>query len=124
MHLELLGFAYGREPPPHSEILGNTMVDREFLPVGFCFAWFEPTGSVSVHAHFGKWLRIFPKDILRGMKVTIDQLRAVGVKEVYTMADESIDGSATLIRWFKGEPTGDRGEFGPIFRVDLAKSPI
>lgn len=100
------------------------MVDREFLPIGFCFAWFEPTGSVSVHAHFGKWLRIFPKDILRGMKVTIDQLRAAGVKEVYTMADENIDGSATLIRWFKGEPTGDRGEFGPIFRVDLSKSPI
>lgn len=123
-HLELLGFAYGREPPPLDQIHGNTMVDREFLPLGFCFVWFEPDGTKSVHAHFGKWLRIYPKDILRGMKMTFDELRAMGCKTLVAIADESIDGSLTLVKWFKGAPTGRRGEFGPIYTIDLERTPL
>lgn len=120
----MLGFAYDREPPPIHQIHGNTMVDRDFLPLGFCFVWFEPSGVVSVHAHFGKWLRVFPKDILRGMKVTFEELRAMGVKELVAIADESIDGSVTLVKWFKGVATGQRGEFGEIYTIDLAQTPI
>lgn len=123
-HLDLLGFVYGREPPAIDSIKGNTMVDRYFMPLGFMFAYFEPEGVVSVHAHFGKWLRIYPKDILRSVKGVMDELRAMGVTKVYTFADETVEGSRTLVDWFGGVDTGQRNEFGPVFEFDLTKTPI
>jgi hypothetical protein len=123
-HLELLGFAYGRVPPPLEEIHGNTMVDRHFMPLGFCFAWFEPSGTVSLHAHFGKWLRQFPKDVLRGMHGTANELRTGGVRFLHATADPSIEGSLRLVEWLKGVHTGQTGEFGPVYLIDLHKTKI
>jgi hypothetical protein len=124
-HLDFLGFIFDEEPPPIAECFGNTMVDRDFMPLGFALLWIRPEGSVTVHAHYGPWLRMYPKDILRAMKGTMDQARAVGITEVWAIADERVPGSRTLVAWFNGEPSGQRVEGqGEYYRLDLTKSKI
>lgn len=107
------------------------MVDRDFILCGFALAWLRPRPSksdpllVTVHAYFGEYLKIYPKDILRGMKVTIDQLCEAGIYEVYATADERVPGSRTFCEWFRGVPTGQfvpgQGEY---YRFDLSRSPV
>lgn len=123
-HLRFLGWAFAQEPPPIERVVGRTMVDRHYRPMGFCLADFEPSGVVTIHAHFGKWLRIYPSNILRGMKVTLDALRRAGVRDVYAVADTAVEGSDKLIRWFRGEPTGQVVELGPVYHIDLTRSPV
>lgn len=123
-HLDMMAVAYGRDVPPITECLGRSMVDENFLPLGFAMAWFEPGGIVSIHAHFGKWLHIYPKDILRGIKVTLDELRALGVEDLYTVVDVAIPGAFTLVEWFKGEPTGYANEIGPVYKMPLSKMKV
>lgn len=105
-------------------MLGRTMIDRHFLPRGAVFLWFEPEGVVSLHAHFGKWLRIFPKDILRAMHATASEARCLGVTDVYAYADREIDGSEKLLEWLGGERTGEETDLGPLYRLDLRRSKI
>lgn len=100
------------------------MVDRYFMPLGFAMVEFTEEGSAIAHAHFGHWLHIYPKDILRQMRVFFDDVRKTGTTEMFACADESIDGSVTLIEWFKGELTGDRCPEGPIYRIDLKETRI
>lgn len=113
------------EPPPIEQCVGKTMVDRDFLPLGFALLWLRPEGSVTVHAHYGPWLKIFPKDILRAMKGTMDEARAAGITEVWAIADERVPGSRKLVEWFCGEPSGQwvdgQGEY---YKLDLTKSKI
>lgn len=105
-------------------MFGAAMVDRHFIPLGMWLAYFEDDGTVSVHAYFGKWLRQYPKDILRHVSKFTARLREMGHNIVYAIADESVPGSDTLIEWFKGEKTGDRHEYGPVYRIDLRKAKI
>ena len=100
------------------------MVDRDYLPLGFCFVWFEPSGTVSLHAHFGRWLKRYPKDILRGMHQTANELRQMGVRYLHCTADPSVEGSQRLVNWLQGEPTGQMGEMGMIYCIDLTKTKI
>jgi len=114
----------GREAPDFEAIFGAAMVDRNFIPVGFALAYFEDDGAVSIHAHFGQYLKRYPKDVLRHMQKFIHTLRDNGHPIAYAIADESIEGSETLIRWFKGTPTGKRHEFGEIYELDFRKGPL
>lgn len=118
-HLDFLRFVYGREVPTIDEVVGRTMVDDRYLPLGVCIVHFEPCGTNTVHAHFGKWLRIYPKDILRGMSHVTNWLRQHDIFILHAIADEAVDGSDTLLKWLSGEPTGHRNEIGPIYRIDL-----
>lgn len=118
-HLDFLGYCYGRTPPPLEEVEGFALVDRNCLPLGLALVHFEDGGTVTCHAHFGKWLKIYPKDILRGMKVTMDSLRERGIFILHAIADDGIEGSDTLVKWCRGVPTGQRAETGPIYRIDL-----
>lgn len=101
------------------------MVDRNFLPLGFCLAWLREEGTVTVHAYFGEYLRLFPKDILKGMKPVMDRIREAGVSDVWAIADERVPGSRRLIQWFGGVPSGQivpgQGEY---YRIDMLKTPI
>lgn len=115
---------FGEEPPPIEECIGRTMVDRDFLPVGFCLAWLRPTEAVTIHAFFGEYLKRWPKDILRGMKPIIERVRDAGITEVFAEADERFDGSRKLIEWFGGEPTGQWVEHGEYYKIDLTRSPL
>ena len=54
---------------------GKAMVDELYLPLGVVLVHFETGGINKLHAHFGKWLRIYPKDILRGMSEVSNWLR-------------------------------------------------
>jgi hypothetical protein len=123
--LEFFAFVFGEAPPPHAECVGNTMVDRDFMPLGFCIAWLRDNGTTTIHAYFGDWLRTFPKDILRGMKPTMQRLRDAGIVDVYAVAEESVPGSDKLIAWFKGVPTDQivPGQ-GRYYRMNLNESPI
>ena len=123
-HLGFVAWMMGREAPKLDKVYGAAMVNRNFIPLGVCLAYFEEDGTVSIHAHFGKWLRKFPKDVLRHMHGFCRDLREMGHPIVYAIADESVDGSRTLIEWFRGEPTGARHDFGPIYRIDLRKAKI
>ena len=122
----MMAVAYDRHPPDFNRVKGRSMVDDNFIPLGFALAYFEPgpDGVVSIQAHFGKWFRKYPKDILRGLKVTIDELRDMGIKEVYSAVDTQIDGAFTLINWLGGVATGDQHEVGPIYRLSLATMKI
>lgn len=116
---------FGETPPEFGECHGNTMVDEDYFPRGFCLAWFRHNGTVTIHAYFGEYLRTFPKDILRGMKPTMNELREMGVTDVYAVADERVPGSEQLVRWFRGVPTDQwvDGQ-GRYWRIDLTRSPI
>lgn len=124
-HLEFYAFVFGEDSPPWDECVGNTMVDRDFMPRGFCLAWFRENGTVTIHGYFGEWLKIYPKDILKGMRPVMQCLRKQGVQYVYAVADERVEGSDTLITWFRGEPIGQRvADQGEYYRVDLTRTPI
>ncbi len=124
-HLRFFAFVFGEEPPPHAECVGCTMVDRDFLPAGFCLAWIRDNGTVTVHGYFGKWLKVFPKDILRGMKPVMNRLREAGIEEVWAVADEAVPGSDKLVEWFRGVATDQivPGQ-GRYYRINLKESPI
>lgn len=113
----------GREAPEFDRIFGAAFVNAEFIPLGFCLAYFEDE-CVSIHAHFGKWLRVYPKEILRHMSKFCDTLRERGHSIVYAVADESVKGSDTLLQWLGAEKTDKRGEFGWIYELDLRKAKI
>lgn len=116
---------FGAEPPTFEACVGNTMVDRDFLPLGFCLAWLRDNGTVTAHAYFGQWLMIYPKDILRGMRPVMQRLRDCGVTEVWAVADEAVPGSSKLVEWFGGVETEQNVEGqGRYWRIDLTKSPI
>ena len=123
-HLSFIGWMMGRQAPDMASIFGAAMVNTNFIPVAMALAYFEDDGTVSIHAHFGKWLKRFPKDILRHMSRFCRTLRDMGHPIVYAIADESIEGSDTLIRWFKGRSTGQRHEFGMVYEIDLRKAKI
>ena len=123
-HLEMFRVAYARELPRIEDVLGRAMVDRAFIPIGACMLWFEPDGIVSLHAHFGDYLKTWPKDILRALRETADEARAIGVTDTYAYADREIAGSDKLLRWLGAEPTGHENEIGPIYRLDLRQSKI
>lgn len=120
-HLDYLAFSYGEEAVPFEEVIGRTMVDRSLIPLGFCLAWFRPEGTVTIHAHFGKWLRIFPTNIIRAMKETADDVRDCGVKEVWMIADQRIEGSTKLCEWVGAEKSDQYVEGqGWYWKLDLA----
>ncbi len=124
-HLEFFDFVFGEQGPPWDECFGNTMVDVDFMPVGFAIVWFRHNGTVTVHAYFGEYLKTYPKDILRGMQPTMQRLREIGVTDLYAVAHESVPGSDTLIKWFKGVPTDQSVEGqGRYYRMNLLESPI
>lgn len=100
------------------------MVDENFLPLGVVLVHFEPCGINKLHAHFGKWLRIYPKDILRGMAEVCNRLRQHEVYILHAIADEAVDGSDYLLKWLGAEPTGGRDPVGPLYRLDLRKYKI
>lgn len=125
-HIDFFGYVVGESPPPVSECIGRTMVDREhYMPHGFCMAWPRENGAVTVHAYYGHFLRTYPKDILRGMKPTMDELRARGHRELWAIADENVPGSDLLVKWFKGKPTDQvvPGQ-GRYWTLNLDESPI
>lgn len=123
-HLNYLCAVYGREHPNMDRVFGRTMVDENFLPLGMALIYFpaEDQAKAECHAHFGKWFRRYPKDILNGMRPVCRRAREAGVKELYVIADEAIVGSIKLVEWLHGEKTGERNEsppVGDIYRLDL-----
>jgi len=124
-HIDFIAASMGRTAPDFDRLAGNCMVNRDYLPLGFCLAYFADDDIVEGHAYFGNWLRIFPKDILRSMNGFMDQLRInADVSILYAAADENIDGADTLLKWLKGEPTGKFNEVGEIYEIDIRKSKI
>lgn len=101
----MLAFLYQEKPVTIEDCIGRTMVDRSLMPLGFCLLWFREEGTVTIHAHFGKWLRVFPKDIIRGMKETADEARELGVRDTYMIADENVPDSDKLCAWVGGTKT-------------------
>jgi hypothetical protein len=124
-HLDFFAFVFGEEAPPWDRCLGNTMVDENYMPKGFCLAWLRENGTVTAHAYFGEWLKIYPKDILKGMKPVMDRIREAGVKEIWAVADENVEGSDTLTKWLRAEKTEQfvPGQ-GYYWRIDMDRSPI
>lgn len=131
-HLALYGAIYGdRAMPTISEVVGRAMVDADYMPLGAVLVYFEPDvfeveygqrifeGRNWLYAHFGPWLKIYPKDILRGMKEVADQLREHEIFDLHCTADRTIEGSDRLAIWLGGQPTGEIDTLGPIYRLDL-----
>ena len=124
VHMEFVAWVMNRNAPDLSRVFGQTMVSREFTPLGLCLAYFEPDETVSIHAYFGRWLKRFPKDILREISGFCSTLRDEGHGVVYAVADESVDGSKTFIDWLGGTNTGRRHDTGDIYRIDLNRAKI
>lgn len=123
-HLDFLAFVYGRTVPKLEEVVGRAMVDRNYLPLGVVLVHFEPCGTNTLHAHFGKWLKVYPKDILRGMSEVTHWLREHEIFILHAIADEGVPGSDYLLEWLRAKPTGQRNDIGPIYRLDLRECKI
>ena len=121
--LELAAFSVDREFPEVERLVGNALVDKKtYYPVGFAVCYYEPSGAVSVQATFKNLFRQFPKDILAGMAPTVRIVRDSGVKEMWAVADSSIEGSTDLIRWMGGVKTEhkrDEEPFGYWYTMQL-----
>lgn len=123
-HLDYLVSIYGREHPEMDRVFGRTLVNRNYLPLGMALLYFAPEGHTEVHAHFGKWFRKYPKQVLDGMRPICRKAVKAGVKHAFAIADEAIDGSIDLVRWFEGEKTGERTVLPPvgdIYKLDFTK---
>ena len=71
-----MGEVYGgRSMPTIDQVVGRAMVDENYLPLGVVLVYFEPSGKNWLYAHFSKWLRVYPKDILRSMSEVSNWLR-------------------------------------------------
>jgi hypothetical protein len=123
-HLRFMATIYGREVPAFEEVEGRVLVDAEFLPLGIILVHHEPDGRHKLHAHLVKWLREYPVACLRSIKEVCDSLRARNIYELYCTADESVAGSLKLVLWLRGEPTGERELEGPVYAINLKKTPI
>lgn len=124
-HLDFLAYVFNEDPPPFGECFGRTMVDKDYMPLGFALAWLRPEGATTIHAYYGHWLKQYPKDILRGMQPIMQRIREAGIYEVWAIADERVEGSRKLVEWFKGEPSGQIVENqGEYYKIDLRRSPI
>lgn len=109
--------------PEIENVFGNAMVDKEtYTPVGFCLFYFEPGNVVSIHAHFGKYLRQYTPQIMAGMAPVCQKVVDAGITEFYAIADEDVQGSADLIKWLGGEKTDHRNMTPPVgfvYRIDV-----
>jgi hypothetical protein len=136
-HLEFMGAVYaGRSMPTIDEVVGRAMVDENYLPLGCVLVYFEPdiveleyrqriyAGKNWLYAHFAKWLRVYPKDILRAMSDVADHLREHEIFVLHASADDAIDGSDYLLEWLGAKPTGERDVLGPLYRLDLRRCKI
>ena len=124
-HLEFMEAVYaGRSMPTIDQVVGRAMVDRNYLPLGCVLVYFEPSGKNWLYAHFSKWLKIYPVNILRSMKEIADLLRASGVNVLHATADKSVNGSDYLLDWLGAERTGEADDLGPLYRLELDKCRI
>jgi hypothetical protein len=123
-HLDFMACVYGRTVPKLEEVIGRAMVDENYLPLGVVLVHFEPSGLNVLHAHFGKWLRVYPKDILRGMSEVSSWLRKNEIFILHAIADQSVEGSDYLLKWLGAEPTGHQGDVGPWYRLDLRQCKV
>lgn len=120
--LELAAYAIQREMPELHRCVGNALVDKaNYWPIGFAVCYYEPCGTVSVHAHFGDYFRTYPKDILAGMAPVCQLVKDSGVAALHAVADEDISGSIDLVRWMGGEKTGERRLEPPIGDVYIMR---
>src|SRR5690349_13437695 len=74
-HLDFLASTYGCEAPSLDEVVGRALVDEFYLPRGVAVVHLRPSGGNLLYASFGKWLKVFPKDVLRGMSEMSNWLR-------------------------------------------------
>jgi hypothetical protein len=123
-HLDFMRAVYARAVPSLNEVIGRAMVDENYLPLGMVMVYFERGGKNWLYAHFGRWLKIYPKDILRAMHEVSNDLGAAGVSILHASADESVSGSDYLLKWLGAEPTGEHDGIGPIYRLDLHQCKI
>lgn len=123
-HLEFMKFVYGREVPKLEECVGRAMVDANYLPLGVVLVHFEDGGRSMLMAHFGKWMKVFPKDILRGMSELCRSLRESEIFILHASADEHVPGSDYLLEWLGARLTGERDNEGPLYRLDLRECKI
>ena len=122
--LEFMAHVYSRSVPTIDQVVGKAMVDENYLPLGVVLVHFEESGRNMLMAHFGKWLKVYPKDIPRGMHEVCDWLREREIFELHASADERVDGSDYLLKWLGAEPTGQRETEGPLYRLGLRKCKI
>lgn len=123
-HLRFMQAIYCRTVPSIDEVVGKALVDHRYMPLGVVCVYFQPGRRRWLYAHLGPWMRIFPKDILRGISEVCDVLRAQKVFTLHASADESVPGSDTLLKWLGAKPIGERDDFGEIYRLDLRKCKI
>src|SRR5262245_47412125 len=123
-HLDFMRVIYGRCVPPFEECEGRALVDQRYLPIGVLLVHHQADGRHKLHAHFGRFLREYPVACLRSIKEVCDSLRERGIYELHCSADESVAGSEKLVKWLRGEPTGEREHEGPVYSINLRNTPI
>lgn len=121
-HISLFAVSHNCDEPDFERVFGHSLVDRHYLPLACAGLYFEPEGTVTIFAHLGRWMEIYPVPILRLTRQVFAQARAIGVKECLCIAEEAVGPRAkSTIEYFGGEETGKSCEFGPIYKLDLTR---
>ncbi len=101
---------------------GLALVTPNYLPVAVGGAFWDH-GKCFVFLHLGqngKWFKANPTRILKAMKQVKASLVEIGVEDLYLEADLRVANSIRLIEWAGGRPTGEHGNFGPIYLLKLS----
>lgn len=124
-HISLFAMSHDCDEPDFERVYGYSLVDRNWLPLACAGLYFEENGNVTIFAHLGRFMQEYPTPILKLTKQVFDRARTIGVKECLCIAEESVGPRARkTIEFFGGEDTGERCEFGPIYKLDLTRSKI
>src|SRR5262245_32776485 len=124
-HLDLLAYVYDKsETPMLEECVGQALVDKRYLPLGLCLVHREKSGCDRLYAYFGsedRWLRTYPKDVLRALSRMATWLREREVFVLHAYVEQELKGLCHLLKWLGGKPVEDHADW---FKLDLRECKI
>ena len=114
-----------------SRAIGRTLISASGTPLGFGGVYFDENGDgmcVAIAFFYGGpngyFMRKYLPLALRAFRETCQVLVGMGIETVYAVADCRVPEADKFIEWMNGRLVDATDPHGPIYAIDLAKSPL